>query len=57
MPAVHVERASSELCVLAVRRHCVARTKDRSAIPWGVAIQPLNPHVEMHVHILIRFHA
>lgn len=57
MPAVHVERVSSELCVLAVRRHSVARTKDRSAIPWGVAIQPLNPHVETHVRILIRFHA
>lgn len=57
MPAVHVERVSSELCVLAARRYSVARTKDRSAIPWSVAIQPLNPHVEMHVHILIRFHA
>lgn len=57
MPAVHVERVSSELCVLAARRYSVARTKDRSAIPWGVAIQPLNPHVETHVRILIRFHA
>ena len=57
MPAVHVERVSSELCVLTARRYSVARTKDRSAIPWGVAIQPLNPHVETHVLILIRFHA
>ena len=57
MPAIHVERVSSELCVLAVRHHSVARTKDRSSIPWGVAIQPLNLHVEAHVSILNRFHA
>ena len=30
-------------------RSFLAKTKDRTAIPWGVAIQPLNPPVKSYV--------
>ena len=37
--------------------HIIARIKDRSSIPWGVTIHPLNPKVTFQVEVEVSFYS